>query len=72
VDVEEQTQLVAQVELQIIVQPRAAHYLVEPVVQSAEQKVAVAAAAVTSVAAAVRTKLQLLASTVVAVVVLVI
>jgi hypothetical protein len=72
VDVEEQTQLVAQVELQIIVQPRAAHYLVEPVVQLAEQKVAAAAAAVTSVAAAVRTKLQLLASTVAVVVVLVI
>ena len=70
-DVEEQTQLVAQVELQITVQLRAAHYLVEPVVQLAEQKVVVVAAAVTSAAAAVRTKLQLLASTVAVAVVLV-
>jgi hypothetical protein len=58
--------LVAQVELQIVAQLRAVHYLVEPVVQLAEQKVVVAAVAVTSVVAAVLIKLQLLASTVVA------
>jgi hypothetical protein len=61
--------LVAQVELQIIAQLRAAHYLVEPVVQLTEQKVAVAVAVVTSVVAAARIKLQVLASTVAAVVV---
>jgi hypothetical protein len=61
--------LVALAELQTIAQLRAAHYLVETVVQLAEQKVAVAVAVVTSVAVVVPIKLQLLASTVVAVVV---
>jgi hypothetical protein len=63
--------LVAQVRLQIIAQLRAAHYLVEPVVQLAEQKAVAVAVAVTSVVAVVPTKLQLLASTAAAVVVLV-
>jgi hypothetical protein len=63
--------LVAQVQLQIVVQLQVAHYLVEPVVQLMEQKVVAAAAAVTSVAAVVPIKLQLLASTAVAVEVLV-
>jgi hypothetical protein len=63
--------LAAQVELQIVAQLRAAHYLVEPVVQLAEQKAAAVAAAVTSAAAVALIKLQLLASTVAAVVVLV-
>jgi hypothetical protein len=62
---------VAQVELQITAQLRAAHYLVEMVVQLVEQKAAEEAAAVTSAAAAALTKLQLLASTAVAVVALV-
>jgi hypothetical protein len=60
--------LVAQVELQIVAQLRAVHYLVEPVVQLAEQKAVAAVAAVTSAVAAVLIKLQLLASTAVAVV----
>jgi hypothetical protein len=64
--------LVAQVELQIVVQLQAAHFLVEPVVQLAEQKVVAVVVAVTSVAVVVLIKLQLLASTVVAVVVLII
>ena len=55
--------LVVQVRLQIIAQLRAAHYLVELVVQLADQKVDLAAAAVTSAAAAVLIKLQLRAST---------
>ena len=63
--------LVAQVQLQIVVQLQVAHYLVEPVVQLVEQKVAAVAAAVTSAVAVVPTKLQLLASTAVAVEVLV-
>jgi hypothetical protein len=57
---------VALVELQIIVQLRAAHYLVERVVQLVDQKVALVAAAVTSAAVAVLIKLQLRASTAVA------
>jgi hypothetical protein len=71
VDVEEQTQPVARVQLQIAAQLRAAHYLVEPVVQLAEQKVALVAVAVTSAVAVARTKLQLLASTAAAAAVLV-
>jgi hypothetical protein len=63
--------LVAQVQLQIIAQLRVLHCRAEMVVQLAEQKVAAVAAAVTSVAAVVPIKLQLLASTAVAVVVLV-
>jgi hypothetical protein len=59
---------VVQVELQIVAQLRAVHFRVEMVVQLAEQKVAAAVVAVTSVVAAVLIKLQLLASTVVAVV----
>jgi hypothetical protein len=58
--------LVVQAELQIVAQLRAVHFRVEMVVQLAEQKVAVAVVAVTSVVAAVLIKLQLLASTVVA------
>jgi hypothetical protein len=54
---------VAQVELQIIAQLRAAHFLVERVVQLADQKAAAAVVVVTSAAAVVLIKLQLLAST---------
>jgi hypothetical protein len=61
--------LVAQVELQIVVQLQAAHYLVEPVVQLPEQKVVAAVVVVTSVVVVVLIKLQLLASTAAAVVV---
>jgi hypothetical protein len=60
--------LVALVELQIIAQLRAAHYLVEPVVQLTDQKAVAVAAAATLAAAAVLIKLQLLASTAAAVV----
>jgi hypothetical protein len=60
--------LVALVELQTIAQLLAAHFLAEPVVLLVVPKAALAAAAVTLAAAAVLIKLQLLASTVVAVV----
>jgi hypothetical protein len=60
--------LVALVELQIIAQLRVAHYLVEPVVQLAEQKAAAVVVVVTSAAVVVPIKLQLLASMEVAVV----
>jgi hypothetical protein len=60
--------LVAQVELQITVQLRAAHYLAEPGVQLMDQKAALAAAAVILVAAAAHIKLQLRASMAVVVV----
>ncbi len=60
--------LVALVELQIIAQLRAAHYLVEPVVQLTDQKVALVAVAATSAAVAAHIKLQLRASMAVAVV----
>jgi hypothetical protein len=54
--------LVAQVELQITVQLRAAHYLAEPVVQLMDQKAALAAVVVILVAVAVLIKPQLRAS----------
>jgi hypothetical protein len=60
--------LVALVELQIIAQLRVAHYLVEPVVQLAEQKAAAVVVVVTSAVVVVPIKLQLLASMEVAVV----
>jgi hypothetical protein len=60
--------LVAQVELQIIAQLRAAHFLAELVVQLMDQKAALVAVAATSAAVAAHIKLRLRASTVVAVV----
>jgi pantothenate kinase len=64
--------LVELVRLQITAQLRAAHFKVEMVVLSVVPKAAVAVAEATSAAAVVRTKLQLLASTAVAVAVRVI
>jgi hypothetical protein len=64
--------LVAQVRLQITAQLRAAHFKVEMVVLSVVPRAVAVAVAATSVAAVVRTKLQLLASTAVAVAVRVI
>jgi hypothetical protein len=61
--------LAAQVELQIIAQLRAAHFRAETVVQLPEQKAAAVVVVVTSEVVVVLIKVQLLASTVVAVVV---
>jgi hypothetical protein len=58
--------LVGLVRLQITAQLRAAHFKVEMVVLSVVPKAVAVAAAATSAAVVVRTKLQLLASTAVA------